>query len=302
MDAPATQFSAARADAVLGRLLGGQKPHPAGSAENAAVRARLLKELADMGVAARTQTGMSCRGDRRWGNVVCADVTNIVAGVSPGSGRQVLLMAHYDSVPAGPGAADDGSGVATLLETIRALKARGLTGEHPIVAVFTDGEESGLLGAQYFFSQPLRAKKTGVVINMEARGNTGPSFLFQTSPGNGPLLDLYARSLTHYTTSSLYGEIYKYLPNDTDLTPALAAGVAGLNFAFIGDVAQYHTPLDRRENIPPATWQSHGENALEMADALSRAGLEQLKGEDEIYLDVMGRWLPRLKQSWALPL
>ena len=32
-------------------------------------------------------------------------------------------MAHMDSVPAGPGAGDDGSGVATLLETIRALKA-----------------------------------------------------------------------------------------------------------------------------------------------------------------------------------
>jgi hypothetical protein len=301
-DAPAIQFSAARADAILGRLLGAQKPHPVGSAENAAVRTRLLKELAGMGVAARTQTGMSCRGDQRWGNVACATVTNVIAGISPGAGKQVLLMAHYDSVPAGPGAGDDGSGVATLLETIRALKARGLSGEHPIVAVFTDGEEAGLLGAQYFFSRGLRAKKTGVVINMEARGNTGPSYLFQTSPGNGPLIDLYARSVPHYTTSSLYGEIYKYLPNDTDMTPALRAGVPGLNFAFIGDVAQYHTPLDRRENIPAATLQSHGENALEMADALSHADLGALKGGDELYFDILGRWLPRLKQSWALPL
>ncbi len=159
-----------------------------------------------------------------------------------------------------------------------------------------------MLGARYFFAQPLRAQKTGVAINMEALGDGGPSTLFQTGPGNGPLIDLYAKSVTHYTASSLYGEVYKYLPYDTDLTAALAAGVTGLNFAFIGDVARYHTPLDRRENIPAATWQSHGENALEMADALSHADPAGLKGGNRIYFDVMGRWLPRLKQSWALPL
>jgi len=302
MDAPATQFSAARADAVLGRLLGAQKPHPVGSAENAAIRARLLKELADMGVAARTQTGLSCLSARRWGSVACATVTNVVATVSPGTGKQVLLMAHTDSVPAGPGAADDGSGVATLLETIRALKARGLTGANPVTALFTDGEEAGLLGARYFFARPSQARKTGVAVNMEARGSDGPSYLFQTSPGNGPLIGLYARSVGHHAASSLYGEIFRYLPDDTDLTPALQAGVPGLNFAFIGNAAHYHTPLDRRENIPAATWQSHGENALEMADALSHADLDALTGADEIYFDVLGRWLPRLKQSWALPL
>ena len=55
---------------------------------------------------------------------------------SPGTGKAVVLMAHSDSVAAGPGAGDDGSGVAILLETIRALKARGTaaSGEHPVVA------------------------------------------------------------------------------------------------------------------------------------------------------------------------
>lgn len=302
LDAPAVQFSAARADAALGRLLGPQEPHSAGSAENGAVRARLLKELAGLGVPARIQSGMSCLSAPRWGNVLCGNISNVVATLSPGSGKQVVLMAHYDSVPAGPGAADDGSGVATLLETLRALKARGLTGRHAIVAVFTDGEEAGLLGAQYFFSQPAEARRTGVAVNLEARGTSGPSLLFQTSPGNGPLIDLYARSVSHYAASSLNQEVYKYLPYDTDLTPALAAGVAGLNFAFIGNGAQYHTPLDRQENIAAATWQNHGENALEMADALSHADLDHLKGADDIYLDVMGRWLPRLKRAWALPL
>ncbi len=302
LDAPATQFSAARADAVLGRLLGDQQPRPAGSTANAAFRERLLKELSGLGVVARSHTSMSCSSAERYGVIACASVTNIVAGVSPGSGKQVLLMAHMDSVGAGPGAGDDASGVATILEAIRALKARGLNGEHPIVALFTDGEESGLLGASAFLREPLRAAKTGVVINVEARGNQGVSYLFQTSPGDSRLVDLYARSVPNFAASSLYAEIYKRLPNDTDLSPFLAAGVTSYNFAFIGNQAHYHTPLDRRENIDPRSLQQHGDNLLELADALSHADYEDLKGENAIYLDVLGRWLPRLPQSWGLPL
>src|SRR5262245_55325003 len=67
LDAPANEFSAARADAVLGRLLDGQRPRPAGSADNAVVRGRILKELAALNVPARTDSRMSCYGERRFG-------------------------------------------------------------------------------------------------------------------------------------------------------------------------------------------------------------------------------------------
>ena len=302
LDAPATQFSAARADAFLGRLLGDQEPRPAGSAENAALRARLLKELAELGVNARTETRMSCADERRRGFIPCATISNIVAGGAPGSGKRILLMAHTDSVAAGPGAGDDMSGVATILETIRALKARGLTGEHPITALFTDGEESGLLGARAYLKTPLVTAKTGAVINVDSRGNQGPSYLFQTSAGDAKLIDLYARSVPNLAASSLYAEIYKILPNDTDLTPFLRAGVTGYNFAFIGNQAHYHTPLDRREHIDPRSLQQHGDNVLELTDALSRTDFAALRGDNAIYLDVLGRWLPRLPVGWALPL
>ena len=86
LDAPLTQFSAARADAVLGRVLGDQAPHPSGSAAAEAVRGRILSELAAIGVQARTQTGMSCYSQKRWDNIPCGTVTNIIAGVSPGAG------------------------------------------------------------------------------------------------------------------------------------------------------------------------------------------------------------------------
>jgi hypothetical protein len=307
LDAPAAQFSAARADAVLGRILGPQRPRPAGSAENQAARERILKELADLGVPARMQSRMSCYGEGRWGFITCGTVNNIIASVAPGQGREIqgqeiVLMAHGDSVAAGPGAGDDASGVATILETIRALKARSLPPGHPIVVLFSDGEENGLLGAAAYLSDPDVRARTGAVINMESRGNQGPSFLFQTGAGDAKLIDLYADAVPRYAASSLYAEIYKYLPNDTDMTPFLAAGITGYNFAFIGNAAQYHTPLDRRENIDPRTLQQHGDNLLGLTDALSRADLAGLKSGNAIYLDVLGRWLPRLPQSWSLPL
>src|SRR5271157_5019496 len=92
-DAPAGVFSQARADAGLRRVLGPERPHPAGSSEAAAVRGRILRELAGMGVTAREQTGMSCVSEARWHQVNCATVTNIIADVLAGAGKPVLLMA-----------------------------------------------------------------------------------------------------------------------------------------------------------------------------------------------------------------
>src|SRR5579863_906086 len=298
--APAQVFSQARAGAALGRILGPERPHPVGSIEAGAVRGRILKELARLGVTAHEQTSMSCVSEARWHQVNCAAVTNIVADVLAGAGKPVLLMAHSDSVAAGPGAGDDGSGVAVLLETIRALHARNTQAGRPVIALFSDGEEPGLLGASAYFRDA--GDKIAAVVNVDVRGDSGPSFLFQTSPGDAGLIDLYARGVSHYATSSISGVIYKYMPNDTDLTPALAAGLPGVNFAFVGDVAAYHTPLDRRENLDPASLQEQGDNMLAMADGLRRAAPGQLKSGGLIYLDILGRWLPRLPLSWTLPL
>lgn len=306
-DAPATEFSAARADAMLARLLGPEVPHPSGSQAAADFRARLKAELDRLGVPYEERTQQSCYGRNRWH--YCGTITNIHAVAIPGSGREVLLMAHTDSAPRGPtaaqdspGAADDGSGVATILETFRALKTRGLTQNRPVAALFTDGEEKGLLGSAAYARDPAARARTGVVVNVEARGSRGQSLLFQTSPGDAALIDLYARAAPHPATSSLYAEIYKALPYDTDLTPFLQAGIRGVNFAFVGGVQHYHTAADRRAFIAPATLQHHGENVLAMTAALAGADPASLNSGDGIYLDIFTRWLPRLPKAWALPL
>ncbi|HUO01663.1 MAG TPA: M20/M25/M40 family metallo-hydrolase, partial [Rhizomicrobium sp.] len=302
VDAPATQFSAGRADQVLARILGPERPHPAGSSEDTAVHDRVQAEFAKLGVKTDTLSTMSCYGEARWSAVTCAHVTDIIGEVAPGSGPAIVLMAHMDSVAAGPGAGDDESSVAIIMETIRAWKARGLATDHPILALITDGEENAMLGANAFLRDPAWRSRIGVVVNLESRGNQGRSFLFQTSPGDGALIDLYAHSVRHLATSSLYAEIYKRLPNDTDLTPFLQAGYTGYNFSFIGNVAHYHTPRDRRENLDPQALQQQGESALGLVGSLAHTDFAALKSGDGIYFDVLGFWLPRLPASWAMPL
>lgn len=298
-DAPATMFSAGRAEATLARVLGPEKPHPVSSDENAAVRARILKEFASLGVKTSTYKAFTCNAWRGFRAVPCATVTDILAEAVPGEGKAIILLAHYDSVPAGPGASDDESGVSIVLEAVRALQARGGKSRHPVLAVITDGEEAGLLGAQAFLENPALKARVGAVVNVEARGTRGRSLLFQTSPGDSKLIDLYARSLPYYATSSLYAEIYRFLPNDTDLTLFIKQGFPSFNFAFSENVADYHTPLDRREKLNALTLQEQGENMLGVVSALEQTEYDDLKGGDDVYLDIFGAFLPRLHKPWV---
>jgi hypothetical protein len=295
-------FSATRAEDVLRRILGPERPHPVSTAENAAVRARVVQELSRLGMRPSIYRSFGCKTIDSFGLVSCAAVTDVLAEVKPGTGKAILLMAHYDSVPAGPGASDDESGVATVIETARALRSGGAASRHPILALLTDGEEADLLGAAAFLHNPQLKARVGAVVNVEARGNQGPSFLFQTSAGDGRLIDLYARSVSAYATSSLYPEIYRVLPNDTDLTLFIHDGFPSFNFAFVGQVAHYHTALDTRAHLDPVSLQQHGENMLGIARALEQTDFAQLRGPDAIYLDVLGRVLLRAPKSWAFPL
>src|SRR5207245_10866754 len=119
----------------------------------------------------------------------------------------VALVAQYDSVAAGPGAGDDGAGVAALLETLRGLRA-GPALQNDLIFLFTDGEEDGLLGASAFVAEHPWAKDAHVVINFEARGNSGASQLFETSAGNGRLIDFFAQAAPYPSGSSLAFQSY----------------------------------------------------------------------------------------------
>ena len=161
-------------------------------------------------------------------------------------------MAHYDGVGAGPAASDDAAGAAAILETLRALRALNRPLGHDVIALFTDGEEAGLLGAAAFVREHPWAKDVAMVLNFEARGTTGRSVMFETGPGN---LDA-ARALRaagNVTAGSVYATVYRTLPNDTDLSELAVLGLPALNFAFADGVERYHTSRDDVAHLNPGS-------------------------------------------------
>ncbi len=291
-DAPASEFSADRAREALRQLLGDEAPHPVGSEENARVRARIVAELTRNGYAPEVQSAFACG---KHGS--CGYVQNVVARLSGRERGTVLVAAHYDSVGASPGANDDGSGVAAILEIARALRASPLS-RHPIVLLLDEGEEAGLLGAEAFARDHRWMADVRAVVNLDARGSSGPSMMFETSPENAWIIDLMAASLPRPVTSSLYYAIYKRMPNDTDLT-VFKRTAHGVNFAFTGSLEHYHTPLDRLENTRTRTLQQQGENGLAMVRAFANADIANPPPGDAVWFDVVGAFVVRWPQRWT---
>ena len=143
--APVTDFSAERAMEHLKVIA--RVPHPTGSIANTRVRDYIVELLKSLGLKPEVQKSVSTTPwDIGGAPYSAGTVENVIARL-PGTNTSgaLLLMAHYDSVATGPGASDNGSGVATLLETLRALRG-GPSLRNDVIFAFTDGEEDGGLG------------------------------------------------------------------------------------------------------------------------------------------------------------
>jgi hypothetical protein len=283
--APPTEFSGMRALRIIESIA--TKPHPTGTAAAADVRAYLTRELEGLGFDVHVQeaTLLTEALAKRWGvAVLAARIHNVVARRRGTSlGPAVLLMAHYDSRELTPGASDDGYGCATLLETARALAASPPL-RHDVVLLITEGEEQWLLGARAFFEESPIAKEVALALNFDMRGNQGPVQMFQTSDHAAGLIDVLASSVSRVTASSLSQEVYRRMPNDTDLTPWLQAGHAGMNFGAIDGFARYHQPTDTAANADAATVQHMGSYALALTRAFAdRQDIVHDSAQDAVY-------------------
>jgi hypothetical protein len=275
--APADQFSAGRAMADV-RVLA-KEPHPTGSAASLAVVAHLETRLAALGFTTRrVVTPLPERPAallaKRGGDPASPAISLVAVRAGADSAAPaVALLAHHDSVWASPGAADDIAGVSAALEIARAIPQA--MQKRDLVLVLTDAEELGLVGARAIFApgaaaDPIAAH-TGVLINLEARGGGGRAMMFQTGPANGDLVRLLASASPDAAASSIAVTIYESLPNDTDFTPVLKRGIAGLNFAFIGEAWAYHSPMATPDRLEQGALQDLGTHVLGITRALLTA-------------------------------
>lgn len=263
-------------------------PHYIGSENHRTVQSYIVRQLQKLGLQVQIQkTNISNR------HKVYTRVENILAKIkgSNPSSQSIVVMSHYDSVDfASHGAGDDASGVAVLLEGLRAYLAQNGQPKNDIIVLITDAEEEGLLGSKAFVNKHPWAKNVGIVLNFEARGSSGSSvMLMETNGGNHQLLNTYVNADIAYPNSnSLAYSIYKLLPNDTDLSVFRKdKDIAGYNFAFIDDHFNYHTSLDTLDNLSMDSLAHQGLYFISMLDKLDQSDLQQLQSDqDDVYFHV----------------
>jgi hypothetical protein len=299
---PQTEFSSQRALTPLKEI--SKAPHYHGSKEHTRVREFLLKELQALGLKTEVQEGFALNENERKLN----RPKNII-GVWKGSenGKALLLLSHYDSakVPSF-GASDAGSGLVTILESLRAYKASGKQPKNDIIVLFSDTEEISLGGAQLFVKEHELAKNVGLVLNFEARGSGGPSvMILESNHGNANLIKGFVAANPEYpVASSLMYSVYKLMPNSTDSTVFREKGdIDNFFFAFIDNHYDYHTANDTFENLDRETLQHQGTNLLPLIHYFGDANLSNLKAEEDyVYVNTPFGKMITYPFSWIIPM
>ncbi len=280
-----------------------QKPHSPGTNEHRLVQEYLVNELKKLGLQPEIQVETVFNNQWKAG----ATVENIITKIKGTSNnKSLLLLSHYDSNPhSSIGASDAGSGIVTILEGIRAFLAKGEKPKNDIIILFSDAEELGLLGAEAFVKHHPFAKDIGLVLNFEARGSGGPSYmLMETNGKNSKLLEEFLKANPkHPAANSLMYSVYKMLPNDTDLTVFREkANINGFNFAFIGDHFDYHTELDTYDRLDRASLIHQKEYFTSSLNYFSNADLSNLNSDkDVVYINFPIIGLLTFPFSWIFP-
>ena len=278
--ADAEGFSSAR---VVEDIRVISKEHHSVAPEHTQERAQVREYLAERLVELGADTLMRFRYDSLKGPEnkhveYTFDVENLLAEFHPAEKSEdtpyLMFVAHYDSRYAqimpedtvwSKGAADDGYGVGVTLETLSQLLKKKADWKQGVKVLFTDAEEVGMVGMKAQWANDKEVfDNVGLMINLEARGPYGPCLLFETSPGNEKLMELYSKVADYKYTYSLTTVVYTFMPNFTDFT-IVKDEIPGLNFSTIADVNHYHTDKDNFDNINEATIQHYGAQVLPVA-------------------------------------
>ncbi|XP_030375114.1 endoplasmic reticulum metallopeptidase 1 isoform X2 [Scaptodrosophila lebanonensis] len=228
-------------------------------------------------------------------------IQNYVVKISPkdsNSTSYLLVNSHYDSVPGGPGAGDDGAMVAIMLETIRVLVKSKKALRHPVVFLFNGAEENPLQASHAFITQHKWAKNCKALINLDSAGSGGREILFQSGPNHPWLMKRYRRAIKHPYASTIAEEMFQrhFIPSDTDFRIFRDHGaVPGLDMAHQYNGYVYHTRYDLPEIIPRGTFQNTGDNVLalvrEIANAPELDDTSKYAEGHTVFFDVMGWFL-----------
>lgn len=276
-DSPKNLFSAERAIARLGNIA--TQPHSTGTEANRKVKDYLIRELRLAGL---TPVVSQARMELKGKYYIVENIFAVKRGTSGKNGGKILLSAHYDARDPAPGASDNGYAVASILETLRALRYYPPL-KNDLVILFPDGEELRSLGAKAFIRDDQIADSIDLVLNFDARGSSGISMMFETNGGNEWVVREFNKAHGSSFASSLSYEIYKLITNYTDFSHFLIKAHSGLNFANIGGVENYHNHTDDIKHLDHRTVQSTGNSMLSTVQHFGNTSLKDNRSGNAVF-------------------
>jgi hypothetical protein len=147
----------------------------------------------------------------------------------------------------------------------------------------------------------------GLAMNFEARGTCGPSLMFETSRPDGALVREFARAAPYPRAASFFRDLYERMPVGTDFSLFKMRGVAGLNFAYIGNARFYHTSEDNLGRMDDRSVQHQGSSALALVRHFGGMPLPLSPAPDAAFFNFGNflvhypvRWIPVIEGCLAI--
>lgn len=203
----------------------------------------------------------------RWNTVTQEGLLTNVIGLLPGAGPNAIIIgAHRDHFgrPAGlfyPGADDNASGTAVMLEVARALMKSGLRPQRAILFVSFSGEEHNLLGSRLYVTRPvvpLASTKAMINIDHAAIGNG------RLTVGVTGLEKIVAQQAGEPAGLASKLDIFGFFPGG-DHVPFKEANVPTLTVVSGGIHSHYHQPTDTADTIHPDILMTTARYVLSLA-------------------------------------
>lgn len=257
-------FSAEAASVHVRRLAGRIGPRPAGSAAYRRAARYVRGRFEAVGFEVRRQGFPLPQGGRSW---------NLVAGW-PGAGQvRLLIGAHLDTVGGSPGANDNASGVAVLLEAARILARDG--GPPPGLGLVAFGAEefqpggTHHLGSDAFVDRMSPGERTALemMVSADMIGKVRP-FISASLDGTASRA---ARILARTARSVGFRANVRSLGDISDHGPFARAGMPAA-FLWTGSEPNHHLPTDVVRNCRPRALARAGAVLLRLIEDRLAAG------------------------------
>lgn len=187
---------------------------------------------------------------------------NIIGTLRGKTDETIVLGGHYDSVNAGPGAGDNASGTATLVELARVMGSKPQP-QHTLVFIAFDAEELGLLGSRAYvdgLSNQDLGKMRGMLNFDMLGGGSGPLLLM----GNGNVALLARSSANQLGIDARNGS----LPSNAGSDHESFARRGVDTVFFMRDYRLLHTPQDTIDQIKQEYLDEAGRVAQKVLERL----------------------------------